>query len=162
MKLEREAYLGLGSNLDNPIEQIKSALKALVIHPKIVLLACSSFYLTKPVGYIYQPDYINAVVKIHTCLAPLDLLNAVLIIEQQLGRKRLFKNAPRIIDIDILWYQQVRHYDEKLVLPHPRLFERAFMLAPLAELAPDLFIAPYGKVRELLNRVACQDVKRLE
>lgn len=162
MALKSEAYLGLGSNLDNPMEQIKLALKALANHSKITLLACSSFYLTKPIGYIHQPDYINAVVKIYTGLAPFDLLNAVLTIEQQLGRKRLFKNAPRTIDIDILWYQQVMHHDERLVLPHPRLFERAFVLVPFAELAPDLFVEPYGKVQELINRVACQDVKRLE
>jgi len=162
MALKCEVYLGFGSNLDNPMEQIKLALKALTTHSKITLLACSSFYLTKPIGYIHQPDYINTVVKIHTCLAPFNLLNAVLTIEQQLGRKRLFKNAPRTIDIDILWYQQVICHDEKLILPHPRLFERAFVLIPLAELAPDLFIEPYGKVQELINRVASQDVKRLE
>lgn len=162
MVLQKEAYLGLGSNLANPMSQLKLALKALAAHPAITLFACSSFYLTKPVGYAHQPDYINSVAKIHTHLAPLNLLSAVLTIERQLGRKRLFKNAPRIIDIDILYYQQVVWDDKKLVLPHPRLFERAFVLVPLAELAPDLFIAPYGKVRELLNRITCHGVKQLE
>ena len=158
---KKEAYLSLGSNLNNPIDQINHALKALSSHPNITLIQCSSLYLTKPAGYLDQPDFVNAVIKINTFLAPNDLLGEVLAIENRFGRQRSFRNAPRILDIDILCYQDVTCVEKNLILPHPRLTKRAFILVPLAELAPDLMIPSYGRVKDLLMKIVRKGVKRL-
>lgn len=157
----KKAYLGLGSNLNDPIRQVEAALVALADHPRIHLIARSSLYLTKPVGYVDQPDFINAVAVIMTSLMPYDLLKATLYIEEQFGRKRTFRNAPRIIDIDLLWYQDVVCTDPILTLPHPRLVQRAFVLLPLMELAPDLLVFPHRTVKMLLAHVECEGVMRI-
>ncbi|QQS16396.1 MAG: 2-amino-4-hydroxy-6-hydroxymethyldihydropteridine diphosphokinase [Neisseriales bacterium] len=157
----KKAYLGLGSNLNDPIRQVKAALATLADHPKIRLMASSSFYLTKPVGYLNQPDFINAVAIITTSLMPYDLLKAMLRIEEQFGRKRTFRNAPRILDIDLLWYQDVVCADPILTLPHPRLAQRAFVLLPLMELDPDLLVFPNRTLKMLLARVECEGVMRI-
>ena len=127
--------LGVGSNLESPSHQISGALRQLA---GICLLeACSSVYRTEPVGYRNQPDFLNLVVRGSTRLSPLALLNDIHRIERLLGRVRSFPNAPRTIDIDILAYDELVLASPTLTIPHPRLHDRAFVLVPLAEVAPD-------------------------
>jgi 2-amino-4-hydroxy-6-hydroxymethyldihydropteridine diphosphokinase len=143
-----KAFVALGSNLngdlDSPASQVNSALQAIDKLPKTKLMKQSSLYLTKPIGYDNQNDFINAVAEISTELSPLELLDALLNIEHLAGRERPFANAPRVLDCDLLLYGDVKMTTEKLTLPHPRMFERGFVLLPLAEIAPNL-TAPSGE-----------------
>jgi 2-amino-4-hydroxy-6-hydroxymethyldihydropteridine diphosphokinase len=155
------AFVALGSNLDDPAKQIRAALAALAMSPGISLRQASSLYRTAPVGYVDQPDFINAVAEIDSTLAPADLLAALLAIETDFGRVRSFRNAPRVLDLDLLWYEGESCADERLVLPHPRMHERAFVLIPLDEIAPDLPLAGRGTVRELAHRLDAGGIERL-
>ena len=138
------AFIALGSNLHDPETQVKHALVALEKLPKTKLVKASSLYKTSPVGYINQPDFINAVAEISTELSPLELLDAILNIENDAGRERSFANAPRVLDCDLLLYDDIKMATEKLTLPHPRMFERGFVLLPLAEISPNL-TSPNGE-----------------
>lgn len=138
------AFIALGSNLQDPEKQVKHALLALEKLPKTKLVKASSLYKTSPVGYANQPDFINAAAEISTELSPLELLDAILKIETEAGRKRPFANAPRVLDCDLLLYDDIKMTTEKLTLPHPRMFERGFVLLPLAEISPNL-TAPNGE-----------------
>lgn len=135
-----KAYVALGSNLCEPISQIKKAFKALEKLPNTSVIKQSSLYQSEPVGYDNQPDFINAVAEIATQLSPEDLMRSLLDIEQSFGRERPFPNAPRILDLDLLWYENRAHQSALLTLPHPRMHLRGFVLLPLAEIAPDLVI----------------------
>ena len=138
------AFIALGSNLQDPETQVKHALLALEKLPKTKLVKASSLYKTSPLGYINQPDFINAVAEIRTELRPLELLDAILNIENDAGRERPFANAPRVLDCDLLLYDDIKMVTEKLTLPHPRMFERGFVLLPLAEISPNL-TSPNGE-----------------
>ena len=138
------AFIALGSNLQDPETQVKHALLALDKLPKTKLVKASSLYKTSPVGYIKQPDFINAVAEISTKLSPLELLDAILNIENDAGRERSFANAPRVLDCDLLLYDDIKMITEKLTLPHPRIFERGFVLLPLSEISPNL-TSPNGE-----------------
>ena len=118
------AFIALGSNLQNPQEQINAALQRIANTPDIQLIKASSLYQTAPVGYDNQPDFINAVAEISTTLAPLALLQTLLNIETMHGRERPFPNAPRVLDLDLLLYDDVIMNTETLTLPHPRMCER--------------------------------------
>lgn len=155
------AYIGLGSNLEQPQQQVSAAMSALGELPDTRLLARSSLYHSAPVGYADQPDFINAVALIETALAPQALLQGLLALEQQFGRVRTFLNAPRTLDLDILLYDDLVIADTNLVVPHPRMHERAFVLLPLAELAAGLQIPGKGSVSEWLHRCGDQSVQRL-
>lgn len=155
------AYIGLGSNLEQPQQQVSAAMSALGELPDTRLLARSSLYHSAPVGYADQPDFINAVALIETALAPQALLQGLLVLEQQFGRVRTFLNAPRTLDLDILLYDDLVIADTNLVVPHPRMHERAFVLLPLAELAAGLQIPGKGSVSEWLHRCGDQSVQRL-
>lgn len=155
------AYVGLGGNLDDPAARIRRAFQALAALPQTRLAACSSLYRTAPVGYLDQPDFINAVAVLETRLAPLALLDALLGLEVDAGRERSFRNAPRTLDLDLLVYGDLRLDDPRLVLPHPRMSGRAFVLEPLAEVAPELEIPGLGKVRALAAACAGQGIERL-
>ena len=130
------AYLGLGANLGDPVQQLVDARLALENLPSSIKLRCSSFYLSSPVGYDDQADFINCVIELHTSLEPLALLDAMQSIENSLGRERLVgnQNAPRLIDIDLLLYANRAIDAERLIVPHPRMAERLFVLKPLLEL----------------------------
>jgi 2-amino-4-hydroxy-6-hydroxymethyldihydropteridine diphosphokinase len=134
------AYLGLGANLGDREANIRSALKNLDHLPTIQIRSISSLYETAPVGMTDQPDFLNTAAEIGTTLTPDELLAAILTVEKELGRVRTVRWGPRVIDIDILAYGDVRCVTPHLTLPHPRLMERAFALAPLAEIAPDLLL----------------------
>jgi 2-amino-4-hydroxy-6-hydroxymethyldihydropteridine diphosphokinase len=155
------AYIALGSNLANPAQQVIRAFAALDGLPNSQLLARSSLYLTAPVGYADQPDFINAVAHISTELTPAQLLNAVLEVEHQFGRERTFQNAPRILDLDVLLYDDAQLHEAGLTLPHPRMHERAFVLVPLAEIAPDLKIPGRGHLSTWLQAVQNQDLHKV-
>ena len=154
------AYIGLGSNLDAPDTQVERALRELDALPKTRLVARSRLYRTAPWGGIAQPDFINAVACLETLLEAGELMRSLLEIEHRAGRRRVGeRNGPRVLDLDLLLYADTSIASADLQLPHPRLHERAFVLVPLAEIAPDLVVPGHGPVRELLARVdAASDV----
>lgn len=152
-------YVALGANLGDPIETLLLAvddLRTLAIKQQLEL---SDFYRTAPLD-AGGPDYINAVVRFHTELPALSLLHALQKIENQHGRVRSEKNAPRTLDLDLLLYGQERYASAELEVPHPRMHERAFVLYPLADLAPDLVLAQ-GALSVLLEQVAEQEIEAL-
>lgn len=130
------SWLGLGTNMGSREENLALALAAL--REVGTIEAVSSVYESEPVGYREQPDFWNVVVRVRTALPPEALLAAMQEIEHRLGRRRSFPNAPRPIDIDLLLYGSEVHESERLIIPHPRLTERAFVLRPLLELDPEL------------------------
>ncbi|MBI4835331.1 MAG: 2-amino-4-hydroxy-6-hydroxymethyldihydropteridine diphosphokinase [Planctomycetes bacterium] len=135
--LENTAYLGLGSNLGRKKYNISKAIR-LMEEAGIQILRRSRFYKTKPVGFINQPDFINAAVKIRTVFSPEQLLKLLKGIEKRMGRVRVHRWGPRIIDIDVLLYGKRIVKMRGLTIPHPRMHERAFVLQPLAQIAPGL------------------------
>lgn len=155
------AYIALGANLDDPERQIDIALTELAALPDSALFARSGLYRSKAVGYLDQPDFINAVAGLRTRLSPRALLAALFAIESRHGRDRAFKNAPRTLDLDLLLYDDLVLREPGLSLPHPRMTERAFVLAPLAEIAPDARIPGGGAVGTLLRRLDVDDLSRL-
>lgn len=153
----KAAYVGLGSNLAHPAQQVRRGCELLGALPGTRVRACSSLYRTRPVGSVVQPDFINAVCAISTALSPENLLDGLLALEARQGRVRRPGDAggPRVLDLDLLLYGETRIDRPGLTVPHPRLHERAFVLYPLAEIAPDLVIPGRGAVSALLQ--ACRD-----
>jgi 2-amino-4-hydroxy-6-hydroxymethyldihydropteridine diphosphokinase len=135
-----EIGIGLGGNVGDPLSAIRAAIEALQSRGIATISAVSSFYRTAPWGVVDQPDYANACAIGATRLAPLDLLDAVKRIERDLGRVETIRWGPRVIDIDILFYGEESLADPRLALPHKELLRRAFVLVPLAEIAPDRVI----------------------
>lgn len=156
------AYIALGSNLRDPVQEVRQAMVELGTLPGTRVVRPSSLYRTAPLGYDDQPDFINAVAEIETSLEPVALLRAILALETQHGRERPFTNAPRVLDLDLLLYDQVSMNSQELTLPHPRMHERGFVLLPLAEIAPDLQLADHGKVMDLAAQCADQGVALLQ
>ena len=154
------AYVALGSNLGDPAAQIHLAFDELGRLPETRLLARSSLYLSKPMGYLDQPDYVNAVACLHTHLTPRSLLARLLEIETRHGRTRQFKNAPRTLDLDLLLYDGLVMHEPGLTLPHPRMEERAFVLVPLLEIAPDCAIPGRGLARSSLAALDAHGLAR--
>ena len=155
------AYVALGANLADPIAQISAALDALTRLPESRLLRASSLYRTAPVGIHGQPDFINAVAAFETTLAPQALLDALFTIEEQFGRRRDFHHAPRTLDLDVLLYDAQVIDTPQLKLPHPRMHLRAFVLAPLVEIAPDCRIPGRGSASAWLPAVSMQHIEKL-
>lgn len=155
------AYIALGANLGEPERQVARAMDEIGALAGVRVTARSSLYRTAPVGYRDQPDFINAVIALETDLTPRALLEALLAIERGHGRERQFPNAPRTLDLDILLYDGVRLQEPGLTIPHPRMHERAFVLQPLAEIAPDLVLPAHGPVAGLARRVAGAGIARL-
>ena len=155
------AFIALGSNLAEPERQVTQAFAALTQLPQTRLLAQSSLYRSAPVGYTEQADFINAVAQLETGLAPHDLLQSLLGIEHTFGRVRDFRNAPRTLDLDLLLYGDLMFHEPGLTLPHPRMHERAFVLLPLVEIAPDCDIPGKGRASAWLVRVGGQAITRV-
>jgi len=148
------AFIGLGSNLSDPCRQLQSALRALDALAGTRLLRHSSLYRSAPWGEREQPDFVNAVAMLETTLTPRELLDALLGIERLAGRVRDGTRwGPRVLDLDILLYGDRVLNESGLHVPHPHLAERAFVLLPLAEVAPDLQVPGVGQVATLLRRV---------
>ena len=155
------AFIGLGSNLANPAEQVLQAMLAIAQLPEIHVLARSSLYRSAPVGYLDQPDFINAVVKIETTLAPLALLQILLALEQVNGRTREFQNAPRTLDLDVLLYDELQHHEHGLTVPHLQMHKRAFVLQPLMEIEPNSVIPGIGAAEQAMQLCADQQLEKL-
>ena len=156
------AYLGLGSNLADPQQQLSNAIQAISALPNTQLITCSPFYQSKPMGPVQQDDFINAVVKIITAMSALDLLDALQAIEAQQGRERLMRWGPRTLDLDILLYGQEIINQPRLTVPHPGLGERNFVLYPLADVAEISLVVPgLGTLSELLSKVSDTGLTRL-
>lgn len=152
------AWVGLGSNLDDPEKQIRDAIRALAELSHSGVGSVSSLYRSDPVGLTDQPAFCNAVAAVDTALAPLALLRALQAIETAAGRRRTIRWGPRVLDLDLLLHGDRVSTTPELTLPHPRMHERAFVLVPLAELAPDLEIPDLGSVAVLAGRVRDQHV----
>ncbi len=145
-------YVGLGSNLNNPVHQVKQGLRALNTIPTAHLLTHSALYRSKPLGPPNQPDYINAVAVLTTGLPPLTLLSKLQTIENKQGRVRGAERwGPRTLDLDMLLYDNRQSQEPQLTLPHPGLYERAFVLYPLYECAPDLVLPDGQRVCDLMQ-----------
>jgi 2-amino-4-hydroxy-6-hydroxymethyldihydropteridine diphosphokinase len=147
------ACVALGSNLDDPCVQVERGLAALAALSQTRLLVRSRLYRTPPWGMLDQPDFINAAARLETTLAPRELLDALLAIEARAGRVRGARNGPRTLDLDLLLYGDRVIDESNLVVPHPRLHERAFVLLPLADVASDLEVPGQGRVRDLVAQV---------
>lgn len=157
------AFVGLGSNLGDGPGMVRAAVAEMDRHDPIHVVRVSSLYRSAAWGRADQPDFTNAVAELETGLSPEDLLAVLLDTELQLGRERnSVRWSPRIIDIDLLCCGQYVSRGPDLELPHPRMHLRAFVLAPLLELDPDLVIPGMGSVRTCLERLETQDIRRLE
>lgn len=154
------ALIGLGANLGNAQDTLAHAVQAIAALPGTHLLRCSALYRSAPVD-APGPAFLNAVVQVRTALAPEDLLQALQAIEQQAGRTRPFRNAPRTLDLDVLDVDGQKLSSPTLQLPHPRMHERRFVLAPLLDCAPDHAVPGRGPARELAAGVAQQAIERL-
>jgi len=156
------AYVALGGNLDDPRARVERALSALGTLPDTRLVLRSSLYRSRPLGPVAQPDFINAAAGLLTRLDPAALLVELKALEVRLGRERpVVRWGPRRIDLDLLVHGPARIAQPGLEVPHPGIAERAFVLAPLAEFAPDLVVPGRGRVLDLLARVDSADLERL-
>lgn len=155
------AFIGLGSNLDDPVERVVEGLRRLAASPGIAIERCSSLYRTPPWGMTEQPAFINAVAELRVALVPEALLDALLATERAMGRERRERWGPRRIDLDLLHVEGEVRDTEALQLPHPRLHERAFVLLPWAEIAAELEIPGRGRIGELLQGVDHAGIQRL-
>ena len=154
------AYVGIGANLGDARANVLDALRRLALVDGTLVIETSGLYRTAPIDSSGD-DYINAVACIDTALDPHELLKALQDIEQAHGRERPYRNAPRTLDLDLLLYGDQVIATETLTVPHPRMHERGFVLAPLAEIAPDLVIPGIGPVHDYLPLVASQAVEKI-
>ena len=158
-------FVALGSNLDHPAVHVQRAMRDIEELPETALLKVSSLYETAPVGLMDQPPFVNAVARVATMLSPHEFLARLHAIEAQLGRLRNSlseqRNGPRTLDLDILIYDDLQISERGLTIPHPRMCERAFVLVPLVEIAPDINIPGKGFARELLAALDCTGVAHL-
>ena len=159
-RIADQVYIGLGSNLDDPASHIRRGFEELARLPSTRLLEHSSLYRSAPVGKLDQPDFVNAVAHIQTALSPHQLLDLLLEIERAHGRLREYTNAPRTLDLDLLLYDRLKWDDFSLVLPHPRMHLRAFVLKPLLEIAPACHIPGQGPATDLMNACSDQRIER--
>jgi 2-amino-4-hydroxy-6-hydroxymethyldihydropteridine diphosphokinase len=156
----QRAFIGLGANLGDASGTVRAAWQALSTLPGCRAVACSSLYRTAPVDAT-GPDFINAVGVLQTSLSALALLAELQALELRFGRERPYRNAPRTLDLDLLFLGDHVMDDPVLTLPHPRLHQRAFALVPLAEVAPGLVLPGLGPIEQLLPGVADQAIERL-
>jgi 2-amino-4-hydroxy-6-hydroxymethyldihydropteridine diphosphokinase len=155
------AFVGLGSNLADPVFQVSHAMDALDKLSQTRVVRRSSLYRSAPVGYLEQPDFVNAVAQLETELAPRALLDALLALEQDSGRTREFCNAPRTLDLDVLLYDDLQHHEHGLTIPHSQMHLRAFVLQPLLEIAPDCVIPGIGKASDAARQCTGQILERI-
>jgi len=156
------AYVGLGSNLQDPRRQIQSALAELDAMPHTRVVKRSSLYRSAPIGHLEQPDFVNAVAQLETGLPAERLLAELQQLEARHGRKRSFANAPRTLDLDILLFGNATIRTPALTIPHPRMHERAFVLKPLVEVFVQATIPGHGLATTLLASCEDQKVERID
>ncbi|HEY0818845.1 MAG TPA: 2-amino-4-hydroxy-6-hydroxymethyldihydropteridine diphosphokinase [Rhizobacter sp.] len=156
------AYVGLGANLGDPLDAVRTAIEALGRLPASRVDGVSALYGSAPVD-AEGPEFVNAVVALHTTLSAYELLAQLQAIEAEYGRERPYQNAPRTLDLDLLLYGERQILSDDLVVPHARMHERAFVLRPLADLVGERFVIPgRGPIGPLLAAVAAQSIRRLE
>ena len=160
-----KAYIALGSNLEGPAQQVQAAALAIAALPECQLIKLSSLYETTPVDCpeheaMPVPNFINAVLMVSTSLSPHALLRALHAIEDEAGRQRPYVNAPRVLDCDLLLYDDLVINDSTLTLPHPRMHQRGFVLLPLFEIDPHLSIPNHGKIATLIAQQPFTGIKR--
>ncbi|HEY1873192.1 MAG TPA: 2-amino-4-hydroxy-6-hydroxymethyldihydropteridine diphosphokinase [Steroidobacteraceae bacterium] len=156
------AYIGVGSNLEDPRAQVLAALERLGDLPKTHLVLASRLYRSRPFGKVAQPDFVNAVAGILTQLDPRALLSELHAIESAMGRPNRHERwGPRIVDLDLIAYGRERRSEAELTLPHPGIVERNFVLYPLAEIAPDLELPGLGRVADLAAAVTAEGITLL-
>jgi 2-amino-4-hydroxy-6-hydroxymethyldihydropteridine diphosphokinase len=154
------AFIGFGGNIGDTRQLITDAIVCLALRSELQILAKSCFYQSAPVDAIGN-DYINAVIEIETELTPYGLLHVCQAIELEFGRERPYSNAPRTLDLDILSFEGVTQNETELILPHPRMIERSFVLLPLLEIAPNFFLPDLGELKTYLPNVANQRIEKL-
>jgi 2-amino-4-hydroxy-6-hydroxymethyldihydropteridine diphosphokinase len=154
----KPAWIALGSNIQPKEVYLQQAVQKLADRQGVVLKQVSTVYETEPVGYEEQDQFLNLVVEVDTNLTPQELLRACQQIEQELGRERVIRWGPRTVDLDILLYSNENMNIEELILPHPRMHERAFVLVPLAEIAPHLTLNG-REVKEWLDTMTAEEVQ---
>ncbi|WP_319470357.1 2-amino-4-hydroxy-6-hydroxymethyldihydropteridine diphosphokinase [uncultured Trichococcus sp.] len=155
-------YIALGTNLEPRAHHLEKALELFRALPDVELKRVSSIYESKPVGYLDQPDFLNLVFEAETDLLPLDLLDSCQSIELELGRVRTIRFGPRTLDVDIVLYGVESFEEERLIVPHPRMQERSFVLLPLQELNPELIVPKWNKtVKELVAELPPQDLEEI-
>jgi len=159
--LKVSAFVGLGANLDDPCAQVKRAFGELARLPQTALMAKSSLWRSAPVGYANQPGFVNAVAELETGLSADALLDELHKVESAHGRERPFPNAPRTLDLDLLLYGDEVRSTPRLTLPHPRMHERAFVLKPLIEIAPQATIPGRGSASADLRALKDQACERI-
>jgi 2-amino-4-hydroxy-6-hydroxymethyldihydropteridine diphosphokinase len=165
MDLWHPAYVGVGSNLEDPCAQVLHAFEKLAELPATRVVLTSPLYISRPFGPVKQPDFANAAVGLLTQLEPLALLDNLRKVEAALGRPEPEKRqrwGPRVIDLDVLVYGRERLDEPQLTVPHPGIVERNFVLYPLADIAPDLEIPGLGRVTELKGRVTSAGLRRAD
>ncbi|MGB4810924.1 MAG: 2-amino-4-hydroxy-6-hydroxymethyldihydropteridine diphosphokinase [Methylophilaceae bacterium] len=163
----KQAFIALGSNLANPIMQVNQAFSALAQMANTRLVKKSALYKTAPidcpqVSTAPVPDFINAVAEVETTLTPEALLQAIHAIEDAAGRERPYINAPRVLDCDLLLYENIVQNTAELTLPHPRMHLRGFVLLPLFEIAPQLILPNHGKIATLMTPSLLAGIQKLE
>jgi 2-amino-4-hydroxy-6-hydroxymethyldihydropteridine diphosphokinase len=155
-------YIALGTNLEPRAAHLEKALELFRSLPDVEVKRVSSIYESKPVGYLDQPDFLNLVFEAETDLLPLDLLDSCQSIEQELGRVRTIRFGPRTLDVDIVLYGVESIKEERLIVPHPRMQERSFVLLPLQELNPEYVVPEWNKtVNELVAELPANDLEEI-
>jgi len=160
--LWRPAYVGIGGNLDSPRERVPEAIERMKALDATRIELRSHLYLTRPMGPQDQPDFVNAAVGLLTQLEPRDLLSGLLGIERSMGRERVERWGPRIIDLDLLWMVDLSVDEPGLTLPHPGVSRRNFVLYPLADIAPTIKIPGFGQVLDLKRDAGGEGISLLE
>lgn len=155
------AYIGLGSNLEDPIQQLRTALVELNELAATRLISASSLYSSKPVGPQDQPDFVNAVAQLETALEPLELLDQLQALEQAHRRVRERHWGPRTLDLDLLLFDDTIITHPRLTVPHAHMHERGFVLLPLAEISPKLILPGKGSITDILPNIATDDLQIL-
>ncbi|WP_087974058.1 2-amino-4-hydroxy-6-hydroxymethyldihydropteridine diphosphokinase [Oceanobacillus rekensis] len=154
------AYVALGTNIEPRKEHLWEALQNIAESESISIKKQSSIYETAPVGYTDQADFLNMVIEVETTLPPMELLGFCQSVELQLGRKRNIRFGPRTIDLDILTYNQENSTVERLIIPHPRMHERAFVLVPLQEIVPDMILPVWNRpITDFIKDLPDTDIK---
>ena len=152
-------YVALGSNIGNPLENLKNGIDSFNLIPNTKVLAVSGIYETEPWGYEHQENFLNCVIKGETTLSPSALLGACLGIEAGLGRVREIKNGPRILDADLLLYEDEKIDTAELILPHPRMLERAFVMVPLMDIYEGERYDEFIKITSALSKEGIKKIK---
>lgn len=154
----KKVFIGIGTNIGDRKDNLNKAIKLLGENEKTLIKKVSSIYETAPVGYLDQAAFLNIVAEIETILDPFELMAFTASIEKAMGRERLIKWGPRIIDLDILLYENQVVKTENLIIPHPRIRERAFVLIPLMEIAPEILLNGLP-IEKYINAIEGQEVK---